>query len=966
MDNERPCQSAKTVHRARSFGSSQRVKTPAHPDLIAATTASFRKVRPMNRYTLFACVLILLTGCSSGASESELIAKARDLLDKQDVPAAVIHLKNALGKNPDSGQARLLLGRALLRGGDPANALIELRRAQEENVPDTQVMPDIARALLAAGDASKVIAQHAKLALPEAEATADLKTSLATAYAAIGNVELAREALAAALQARPGYAPAIVMGARLSGADGDIDGALRQLDEVLAADAGHEAAGLLKGELLLRSRNDPAAALERYLKVRAAHPRSIAAHTAVVNLLIEQGKIAQARTEFEQLKKQGPNHADTLFLQAGFAFEDQDFKASREITDRLLAVMPNNVRVLVLAGAAEYRMQRYTLAQGLLGRALKLAPNAVTTRHLLAQTYLRDALPDKALQVLQPLIDSPKADANSLSLAGAAYLQAGDPKRSEAAFRRALKVAPEDARLRTSSALAQLGHGDAGAAIAQLQAIAHEDGGASANLALVSAKLRQDDIKGALQAIDGLEKKIPTRALAFELRGRVLAGQGDTAGAASNFKQALTKEPNYFPAAVGLAALDFNAGKPELARQRFEAMIKADAKNFRPRLALAEIDAQLGAPDPVVAAHLREATKADPTQAEPHLALIDHLIGSRDHQAALLAAQDATAVLPNDLRVVAALGQAQLQAGEGQRAVSTFKQLVGLQPKNPVHLTRLADAFVATKDTDAAAQALRQALAIQPDNLPAQRSLALLAVANKRPQDAIAIARSIQKRLPKDPAGFVLEGELEEQAKNWTAAAAAYQAALQRRQATELAIRLHGALSAAAKGAEAQRVANDWQMAHPRDAAFTFYLGDQSLAAKNWSKAEDRFRAVLALKPSNAVAMNNVAWLLATQRKPGAVEMAQRANVLLPERAALLDTLALAHESENQLPEAIRVQQKAVGLDPKDPMLKLSLAKLLIKHGDKSAARKELESLARLGGAFAGQAEVSALLKELG
>ena len=105
------------------------------------------------------------------------------------------------------------------------------------------------------------------------------------------------------------------------------------------------------------------------------------------------------------------------------------------------------------------------------------------------------------------------------------------------------------------------------------------------------------------------------------------------------------------------------------------------------------------------------------------------------------------------------------------------------------------------------------------------------------------------------------------------------------------------------------------------------------------------------------------AWLLATQRKPGAVEMAQRANVLLPERAALLGTLALAHESENQLPEAIRVQQKAVGLDPKDPMLKLSLAKLLIKHGDKSAARKELESLARPGCAFAGQAEVSALLQ---
>ncbi len=924
------------------------------------------KVQPMNRYTLIACFLLLLTGCKGGNSEAEVIAKARVLLDKQEVAAAVIHLKNALSQDPESGPMRLQLGKALLLSGDPANALIELRRAQEAQVPDAQVVPDIARAQVAVGDMSKAIAEHAKLTLPDAEATADLKTSLGTAYASNGDLELARQALAAALQAKAMYAPAIVMGARLSAGDGDVDGALRQLDEVLAADAGHEAAGLLKGELLLRSKNDPAAALECYLKVREAHPRSVPAHTAVVNLLVEQGKIAQAKAEFEQLKKQGPNHADTLFLQAGFAFDDGDFKISREITDRLLAVAPNNVRVLLLAGAAEYRLQRYTLAQGFLGRALKVAPSAVTTRQLLAQAFLRDALPDKALQALQPMIDSPQADATSLSLAGEAYLQAGDSKRSEAAFQRALKVAPADPRVRTSAAMAQLGQGQAGAAMAQLQAIAREDGGVSADLALVSAKLRQDDIKGALKAIDGLEKKLPTRALPFELRGRLLVRQGDTVGAAANFKQALAKEPNYFPAAVGLAMLDFNGGKPELARQRFEAMIKADPKNYRPRLALAEIDVQLASPISVVEAHLREAKKADVAQPEVHLALIDHLIGTQNYQSALAAAQEATAVLPNDLRVMGALGHAQQLAGEVQRAVSTFKQLTALQPKNPVHLTRLADVFVIAKDIPAATQALRQALQIEPDNLPAQRSLALLSAEDKRPQAGFEIARSIQKRLPKDSAGFVLEAELEEQAKNWSAAAVAYQAALQRLQVTELAIRLHGALSAATKSAEAQAVAKNWQSAHPKDAAFAFYLGDQALAAKNWSTAEAHYRAVLALKPGHAIVLNNVSWLLAAQGKPGAVEMAQRAIALLPERAALLDTLAFALESENQLPQAIQTQQKAVALEPKDPMLKLRLAKLLIKKGDKSAARKELELLGRLGDTFAGQVEVAALLKELG
>jgi cellulose synthase operon protein C len=920
----------------------------------------------MKRFTPLACAcaLIVSMGCTSGSSDADLLASARTALDEQDIPAAVIQLKNALAQNPDSAQARLLLGRALLLGGEPANALVELQRAHELQVPDAQVVPDIARAMLATGDTAKLIAQHAGVALPEAEATADLKSSLAAAYAAAGNSGLARTAAAAALQAKPGYAPAIVVGARLSAADGDVDGALRQLDQVLASDAGHEAAGLLKAEMLLRSKNDPAAALDRYLKVREANPKSIPAHSGIVKLLLDQGKGAQARKELEPLKEFAPNHPETLFLRAGFAFDDQDFKAVRELTDRLLAKSPNNERVLVLAGAAEYRMGRYTLAQGLLGRALKVAPGAVPTRQLLAQSLMRAGLADKALEVLQPVIDSPQADATSLSLAGGAYLQAGDAKRSEAAFQRALKLAPNDSQVRTSAAVAQLGRGDGGAAIAQLQALAREDSGASANLALVSARMRLQDAKGALQAIDDLQKKMPDRALPLDLRGRVQVQQGDAAGATASFSKALEKEPNYFPAAVGLAALEFNAGKPGPARQRFEALIKADPKDFRPRLALAQLDTQLNAPEATVAAQLREAIKVAPTQPETHLALLDHLINNRDHSAALLAAQEATSALPNDLRVVAALGHIQLLAGEGQRAVATLKQLAALQPKNPVPLTRLAEALVATKDTDGAMQALRQAVAAQPDDLPAQRSLALL-LADKRSAEAMAIARSIQQRLPKDPAGFMLQAEIEERAKNWAGAASAYQSALQRRQATEIAIRLHGALSAAGKGSDAARVASDWQKSNPKDAAFVFYLGDQALAAKNWSKAEELYRAVLALKPNNAVAMNNVAWLLASQRKPGAVEMAERAVALLPDRAALLDTLAFAQEADNKLDVAVTTQQRAVQLEPKAPGLRLRLAQLLAKQGNKAEALKLLDGLQQLGATFPEQAEVAALAKTL-
>ena len=95
----------------------------------------------------------------------------------------------------------------------------------------------------------------------------------------------------------------------------------------------------------------------------------------------------------------------------------------------------------------------------------------------------------------------------------------------------------------------------------------------------------------------------------------------------------------------------------------------------------------------------------------------------------------------------------------------------------------------------------------------------------------------------------------------------------------------------------------------PRDGGFLLHLGDMAVARMDLVQAEARYRAVLALQPRHAVAMNNVAWLLASQGKPGGAEMAEAALKLLPERAPLLDTLSLALEVEKQLGKAIEVQK---------------------------------------------------------
>jgi Flp pilus assembly protein TadD len=228
------------------------------------------------------------------------------------------------------------------------------------------------------------------------------------------------------------------------------------------------------------------------------------------------------------------------------------------------------------------------------------------------------------------------------------------------------------------------------------------------------------------------------------------------------------------------------------------------------------------------------------------------------------------------------------------------------------------------------------------------------------------VAREVQKQRPTQDVGFVLEGGIEAAQKRWDRALELYARGLKvAPDSTDLATRMHVALMASQQTAAADRHAAAWVRAHPDDAGFHFFLGDTALARQRLPEAETHYRNVLKVQPDNALALNNVAWLMATAKKPGAVEMARKATALLPNRPVILDTLAVALASEGQLPESGDVMKQAVALEQGNPHLRFNLAKLLAQAGNKAAARTELNTLAALGDKFPRQGEVAELLKTL-
>ncbi len=111
-------------------------------------------------------------------------------------------------------------------------------------------------------------------------------------------------------------------------------------------------------------------------------------------------------------------------------------------------------------------------------------------------------------------------------------------------------------------------------------------------------------------------------------------------------------------------------------------------------------------------------------------------------------------------------------------------------------------------------------------------------------------------------------------------------------------------------------------------------LADILAEQKLYSLAVDHYEAALKLAPNNAVAHNNLAWLFATSEDPKfrnpqqALEHAKRAVALSDwKEPTFIDTLAEALYVNRQYAAAVKVQTRALALDPNNKEYQDHMAK---------------------------------------
>ena len=552
-----------------------------------------------------------------------------------------------------------------------------------------------------------------------------------------------------------------------------------------------------------------------------------------------------------------------------------------------------------------------------------------------------------------------------LALAGEVYARSGDVAKAAAFFEKASALDPNSAKKRTAVALFHMAMGESERGFRELEEAAATDTGIRADLAVIATLIQQRKYDQALAAIATLEKKQPEGALSHNLRGTVLVAKQDLAGARRSYERALAIDAANLPAAVALAQLDLGEKKPEDARKRFETLLAKDPKNVGALLAIASLRARTGGTTGEVAALIGKAIAANPVSVDARLALVQHYLGAKEPKKAVEAAQEALVALPERGEILAALAQAHRAAGENDRAIAAYTKLAQLRPGSSGPLLAIAELQVVTRDNNAALKTLQKALTIKPDDVEVQRRMVALEVDAGRVPAALAAAREVQKQRPQESVGYILEGDIHARKKGWNDAAVAYRNGLKHAGTSDLAVRLASVLREGGSGAEAEKFSSTWLKDHPKDVLFRHYIGAQAMRKNDYTTATTLYTAIIEIEPNDALALNNLAWVLGQKKDPKALAYAERAYALAPGNVAILDTYGMLLVEKGDTARGVELMQKAIAILPYSAGTRLNLARALIKAGQKDAAKKELETLAKLGDKFPDQGEVAKLMQSL-
>ena len=894
---------------------------------------------------LLACLCGSMVVSSVAMAEDRLVRDAQQYFDKGELNAAIIQLKNALQRQPDHAEARLLLGRSHLELGDGASAEKELDRAASLGVDSAILLPLLGKAWLLQGKTDRVLEEIDGAEL-SGEALADHLYLRGQAFSMRGDPDQAESHFAKALGAYPGHVDSLVGQARLLFARGDAQGARERLDRALGLSRDHADAWALDGELQRQAGNLEAAE-DRFNRTLALQPRHLGAYLGRAAIYIDQGRFDLAERDIGQVLRRSPRHPIAHYLLGLAAYQQGKHDEAVSALEQTLGVLPGHASSLVLMGTIRYQQGQYHQSIQHLRPFMMAYPEHVPGAKLLAAALLRTQQAHAAIELLEATARLAPEDAQLLAMLGSAYLESGDGSKGLDYLRRAAELAPDAASIQAKMGIAHILAGDARQATDDLEAAVNLGQGLwQADILLVVTYLNNGEVDKALAAARALQAKLPDDPMPFNLLGAVFLQKGDPDAARNAFGQALSVRPGFAPAKLNLARMDINDGQLERARSKFLEVLAADEASLDAMYGMTDLAHLQGQPGQVEQ-WLQRARKHHPQAVKPSVLLAEYFLRVNQPLKALDVARALNEHQPNQPDALRVLGLAQMATDSNAAGVATFKRLAELLPDNVQVQYLLGSAAVKHQDLGMARAAFRKVLELEAHHAGALFSLGSIHLGANEHDQAARYAKLLLEQHAGQPWGYALSADMLASEGEYAAAAIQAREAYGHDPSQSRLLRYHHLLKQSDARQEAAELLEAWLQQHPLDASVHLLAAMDLQELGKPRVAMDHYEKVLAQHPGNVIALNNLAWLYLEEDPKRALRHAEQAYQASPDRPEVLDTYGWALVRNGEAQKGLTFLQDALVKAPHLAQIRYHTAVALHKTGRDREARLELEQALR-------------------
>ncbi|MFT3734241.1 MAG: PEP-CTERM system TPR-repeat protein PrsT [Rhodocyclaceae bacterium] len=923
------------------------------------------------------CVALSLAGIpvisvADSASAARYYEDGLARYKKDDVPGAIIQLKNALQQDNKLLAAHVLLGKALLRSGNPPAAEAAFNEALKLGVSRSEVYPSLGRALLQLGQPKQIIEKLNPDDLPVASRV-EVLSIRGIAYAEQGNYPAAARSFETARGLDPNSLIPLVSEIPVLLTQAQIDRAKALSEKAIAIDPNSADAWNMHASTA-HAALDVKTALERYSKALQLDPLHVDARIARASILLDFKRDAEAAKDLEELRKLVPDEARVAYLRAviagrqGKTAEVQaSLKKIVEVVDALPASwLATREQFLMLGGVGHHGLGEFVKARAYLESVVNLNSRNLGARKLLASIYLDSKDYASVERTLDPILRGLPNDPQTLYLMGQMRLAQKRYVQASEMLDRALKAGGDSAEVRAAIGFTQLGLGEGAAGIKSLElAFARKPGDPKVGLALATQYLGSNQGAKAIPIIDAVAKAEPENLATRNAQGAVHAAAGDLAGARKIYEGILAKDANFAPTVLNFAKLERAEGRTEDARKRLGVLLSRMRDDDNAMYEMGQLEQAIGRRAEALR-WFEQAFLQRKTNVRAGISLVDAQLGSGKSADALKTAKDLVDANRGNIDALSALSQAQLSAGDRPGLLQTLKELTTLAEYDALLQLRIGRMQLLAGNADGAAWNAQKSLAAAPNNLGAMSLMADAELTRKAWPKAESLAHELQTRYPKSAEGFRIAGDLATARGNAAAAADAYRAAFDREPSTIAVQRVVHAQLLGKDPGKAQDTINAWLAKHPTDLGARAALAEVHMRTANWKGAREQYEKVLAARRDDVGILNNLATVLQKLRDPTAMSVAERAWKLAPQDPNVIDTYGWSQAQAGQYDAALRLLRDARLRNPENLETRYHLAWTLGKMGRKAEAREELAPVLKAGTAFDAQEEARVLSRELG